>query len=67
MIATSGMDPETAISDHTIEEEEELTHTGDEGDLLRFSSGKEPMVEVCDDRVVAGRCESSHIESLSDS
>ena len=51
------------ISDHDIEDGEQLAHTGSEGHLLGLASGTQTLVEGSNHRVEAGGYESGHEES----
>ena len=37
--------------EHGVEDDEQLAHTSDQGQLLRLASGQQPLVEVPDDRI----------------
>src|SRR3989304_3733264 len=51
-----------AISNDRIEHDEELSHTGGEGELFRLSGGDESLVEDAYDWVVPACPEGSHVE-----
>ena len=55
--------PMIIISDHDIEDGEQLAHTGSEGHLLGLASGTQTLVEGSNHRVEAGGYESGHEES----
>ena len=62
-----GLDfPRLFVSDHGIEDGQELSHAGDEGDLFPFASGQEFLVMGFDGEVVPGRHERGHVEGVSD-
>ena len=52
--------------EHGIEDDQQLAHTRCEGQLLRFTSGQQPSVEVPDDGVVAAGYQRSHVQGSAD-
>src|SRR3990172_4663887 len=60
------MYPRCTMLKHRIEYGEQLTHTGDESQLLRFALAAEACVEGSDDRVVTCRYQGGHVENPSE-
>ena len=57
--------PSFAASDHGVEDDDELSHAGDEGDLCRLSLGPEALVAGLENRVAArGRPDDGHEEQV---
>ena len=54
--------PAFVIAQHHIDDGQELTHTGDDGDLLKFVSGDQLLIEGFDNRVAANGSQGGHIE-----
>ena len=54
--------PWRAVLEHGVERDEQLAHTSDESDLLRLTSGQQPLVEVPDHRIEAAGHQCSHVE-----
>src|SRR6185369_2794431 len=54
--------PWTFLSDDGIGDGEELTHRGDEGDLLRAAGGGQARMEGSDGRVIAHGHQGRHVE-----
>ena len=52
--------------EHRVEYDEQLAHASCEGQLLRLTSGQQPLVEVPDDRVVAAGDQRSHVQGSAD-
>ena len=52
---------ESGIFDEAIQRAEHLPHDGDEADLSGFTAGLEPLIERCEDRIVARGGHSGHI------
>ena len=48
--------------EHGVEDDEQLTHAGCEGQLLRLPSGQQPLIEVADDGVEATSCQRPHVQ-----
>ena len=49
--------------EHSVQDSEQLAHTGGEGCFLGFTGGTQAMVESTDDRIMAGSYQGSHVES----
>ena len=54
--------PSSTMFEHGVKDDEQLAHTGGEGDLFGFASSTETLVERLDNGVVTGSGEGSHIE-----
>ena len=52
--------------EHGVEDNEQLAHTGCEGQLLGLTSGQQPLVEVLDDGVEAAGYQRSHVQGGTD-
>lgn len=50
------------VSEHGIEDGEELAHAGDQGDLFEFTRRDEARVEGPEDRVMTGSAQRGHRE-----
>lgn len=58
--------PGSTLSDHGIEDGEQLPHARHQSDLLGFAQGHEPLVELLYGGVVSGGNQSRHVERLPD-
>ncbi len=58
--------PRGVVSDHGVKDGEELTHTGDEGDLAGLAGSEEMLVEGFDRRVMGSGGHCGHVECGSD-
>ena len=54
--------PKSAMFEHVVKYEEQLTHACDQGHLFGFTSGTETLVKGLDNRVVTSSHKSSHVE-----
>ena len=54
--------PRGTIPDHRVEDREQLPHARHQCHLLGLTRLKQPLVELCDERVVAGGDQSSLVE-----
>ena len=54
--------PGLVIANHDIDDGQEFSHTGDDGDLLKFVSGDEPLIESFDNWVAANGSQGGHVE-----
>ena len=59
-----GMAPGALIAQDRVEGDEEFPGDGDEGELGRFARGAQPLIEVPEDAVAAGRDQRGHVEHL---
>ena len=58
--------PRGATIEQGVEDNEQLAHTGCEGQLLRLTSRQQTLVEVPDDGVVAASYQRSHVQGSTD-
>src|SRR3990170_869579 len=58
--------PWSTVSEDGVEDGEELTHDGGEGELLGFAGGEQASVEAGQDGVVMGSDEGGHVEHGAD-
>src|SRR5207302_7531657 len=59
--------PFLTASDHDVEDDDQLAHAGDEGDLLLLALGNQAIVESLEYGVVLGRGpKASHVEEIAD-
>src|SRR6478609_3975135 len=59
--------PFLTARDHGVEDNDELAHAGDQGNLLLFAFGDEAAIEGVERRIVPGRSsETSHVEEIAD-
>jgi len=62
LVQGDGRIPRAAVSDHGVEDREELSHAGDLGDFRRFSFGSEPVVKEADDGIPLGGRPDAEVE-----
>jgi hypothetical protein len=55
--------PRNAMSEHRIEDDEELAHTGHQGNVWFFPRCSQPFVKVSDHGIVPAGRQCSHVES----
>lgn len=61
-----GIAPGTLIAEHGVEEDEAFAGDGGEGELGRFPPGAEPLVELAEHGIPAGRDQRGHVEHGAD-
>ena len=54
--------PAFVIANHHIDDGQEFSHTSDDGNLLKFVSGDEPLIESFDNRIAANGSQGGHVE-----
>jgi hypothetical protein len=58
--------PWFSVSQHCVEDDEELAHGGDDSDLCRLTGGAEPMIGFGEGQVAADRDQDGHVEGRPD-
>src|SRR4051812_17436341 len=58
--------PLEVLPDHSVKKDQELTHAGDDGDLLDFSGFKQAIAEGFDYRVPAHGGDGGHVQDIAD-
>jgi len=58
--------PRFFLSQDGIEDGQELSHAGDEGDLFSFSSGQQVLIVFSDHGIMPRRSEGGHVQGASD-
>src|SRR5579883_3617960 len=58
--------PRGAVTQDSVRDQEELVHTGGQGDFLGLAGGAQALVEGADDRIMSGGDERGHIQDSAD-
>jgi hypothetical protein len=54
--------PRSLLFDHRVENNQELTYAGRQGDFLDFPFGQQALIKSFDHRVETSRCKDGHVE-----
>ena len=54
--------PQFVIANHDVDDGQKFSHTSDNGHLLRFVSGNEPLIESFDNWIATNGRQGGHVE-----